>query len=214
MFSARNVGLTLAVSAALLAAHPAAAQSATFNFDSDAVGTTTAFTDTNNGLSATFNSPNDPGIFAVQPSFFQNQSGNDLGPGQIGANFVPLNIAFSKSLTSFSVNFGLNGMTTDTFTVTAFSGGLGGTKVGTASASGAIPGNPFFFPEGSLSFQSASPFDTVALTSTAQNFAVDNIVVSAPVPEASTTVSLGLLLMLGCGGLAWSARRRTAGPDA
>ena len=33
---------------------------------------------------------------------------------------------------------------------------------------------------------------------------------TAPVPEASTTVSFGLLLCLGLGGLAWSVRRRKA----
>jgi len=32
---------------------------------------------------------------------------------------------------------------------------------------------------------------------------------SAPVPEASTTVSLGLLLVLGAGALAWKSRRRS-----
>ena len=31
-----------------------------------------------------------------------------------------------------------------------------------------------------------------------------------PVPEASTTVSFGLLLCLGLGGLVWSARRKKA----
>ncbi len=31
---------------------------------------------------------------------------------------------------------------------------------------------------------------------------------SAPIPEASTTVSLGLLLVLGAGGLVWTSRRR------
>ncbi len=36
------------------------------------------------------------------------------------------------------------------------------------------------------------------------------VVVPAPVPEASTTVSLGLLLLLGAGGCAMSARRRKA----
>ena len=143
----------------------------------------------------------------MQTAFFQNQSGNDLG-AVVGANSVPLDITFSKSLTSFSVNFGLNGATTDTFTLTAFSGGLNGTQVGSKTATGTIPGGIFLFPEGSLSFQSASPFDTVALTSTAQNIFVDNIEVNAPVPEASTTISLGLLLALGIGGMAWTARKR------
>ena len=39
---------------------------------------------------------------------------------------------------------------------------------------------------------------------------VDEVKFDSPVPEASTTVSLGLLLCLGVSGLAWSARRRKA----
>lgn len=209
MFSTRTLVTALAAFAATAVALPASAQSTTFNFDADTLGKSTAFTDTNNGLAATFSSTAGPGAFAVGQSFFSNQSGNDLG-SVVGANGSPLDIAFSKSLTSFSVNFGLNGATNSTFTLTAFSGGLNGTQVGTKTATGTIPGGIFLFPEGSLSFASTSPFDTVELTSTALNIFVDNIAVSAPVPEASTTVSLGLLLALAASGLAWSARRRTA----
>ena len=143
----------------------------------------------------------------VQTAFFQNQSGNDLG-AVVGANSVPLDITFSKSLTSLSLDFGLNGFATDTFTLTAFSGGLNGTQVGSKTATGAIPGGIFLFPEGSLSFVSTSSFDTVELTSTAQNIFVDNIEVNAPVPEASTTISLGLLLALGAVGVVLTARKR------
>lgn len=39
-------------------------------------------------------------------------------------------------------------------------------------------------------------------------------ITAAPVPEASTLVSTGLLLLLGIGGAAWSARRRKAGGSA
>lgn len=207
MLSTRTIGVALAALALTGAALPASAQSATFNFDADTLGKSTAFTDTNNGVAAAFSSTSGPGAFAVGQSFFSNQSGNDLG-SVVGANSSPLDITFSKALTSFSVNFGLNGFTTDTFTLTAFSGGLNGTQVGTRTATGTIPGGIFLFPEGSLSFQSATPFDTVALTSTAQNIFVDNIVVNAPVPEASPAASLGLLLALGAGGLAWQARKR------
>ncbi len=214
MLSTRTLGATLAVLALTGAAIlPASAQSAVFDFTGDTAGTATAFTDTNNGLAATFDSTAGQGAFMVQPSFFQNQSGNDLG-AVVGASSIPLDITFSKSLASLSLDFGLNGPTNSTFTLTAFSGGLGGTQVGSKTATAAIPGGIYLFPEGSLSFAGASPFDTVELTSTAQNIFVDNIAVSAPVPEASTMVSLGLLLMLGSGGLAWSARRRTAGPAA
>jgi len=206
MFPTRALVAALATTAAAL---PASAQTATFNFDADAAGTATSFTDTNNGIAATFDSTAGQGAFMVQDSFFQNQSGNDLG-AVVGANSVPLDVAFSKSLTSLSLNFGLNGPTNSTFTVTAFSGGLSGTQVGSATAGGAIPGGIYLFPEGSVSLATTSPFDTVELTSTAVNIFVDNIAVSAPVPEASTTVSLGLLLALGAGGVALTARKRRA----
>jgi hypothetical protein len=209
MLSSRTLGATLAVLALTGAAIlPASAQSATFNFDADTAGTTTAFTDTNNGFAATFDSTAGGGAFMVQDSFFQNQSGNDLG-AVVGANSIPLDITFSKSLSSLALNFGLNGPTNSTFTVTAFSGGLSGTRVGSATASATIPGGIYLFPEGSVTFAGAS-FDTVELTSTAQNIFVDNIVVSAPVPEASSGAGLGLLLALGLGGAAWQARKRRA----
>ena len=207
MLSTRTIGAAFAVLAITGAALPASAQSATFNFDADADGTATSFTDTNKGIAATFSSTAGQGAFMVQTAFFQNQSGNDLG-AVVGANSVPLDITFSKSLTSLSLDFGLNGFATDTFTLTAFSGGLNGTQVGSKTATGAIPGGIFLFPEGSLSFVSTSSFDTVELTSTAQNIFVDNIEVNAPVPEASTTISLGLLLALGAVGVVLTARKR------
>lgn len=195
---------------ACLVARPAQAQTAVFNFDSDTVGTTTTFTDTSQGLSATFSSPNDPFIFAVQPTFFQTLSGNILGPGLPGANYVPLDITFSRPVTSLSLDFGLNGPAGATFSLSAFSGGLGGTPIGSAQAAGAVPASGFF-PEGAISFQSASPFDTVALTSTAQNLAIDNLQIpAAPEPSSLTAFALGLG-MLGLTGLIFKARKRTPG---
>lgn len=63
-----------------------AAQASTiFNFDNDNLGTSTNFTDTVNGLSATFSSPADPGGFVVYASMFETLTGNVLGdPGPAG----------------------------------------------------------------------------------------------------------------------------------
>ena len=55
---------------------------------------------------------------------------------------------------------------------------------------------------GSLYFAAGGPAETSGL--------FGRIDPSAPVPEASTTVSLGLLLALGLGGIVLTARRRTA----
>ena len=81
------------------------------------------------------------------------------------------------------------------------------------SAAAPPPGTfqPSTYAEGVLSFASTSPFNSVTLTSApAPDFAVNDFQVyaSAPVPEASTTVSLGLLLALGAGGLAVARRKR------
>ena len=49
---------------------------------------------------------------------------------------------------------------------------------------------------------------TTAATGTVQNFGLATQFTFAPVPEASTTVSLGLLLALGLGGMVIAAKRR------
>ncbi len=60
-----------------------------------------------------------------------------------------------------------------------------------------------------INFPTFQPANAATLT----NFNTSLVTItpaSAPVPEASTTVSLGLLLLLGAGGCAMSARRRKA----
>jgi hypothetical protein len=154
-----HTALTLLALAALSV--PASAQTATFDFANDLPGggKTTTFTNTSNGLSATFISPFDPFIFQVAPSILKNTPGNMLGPGQVGANFVPLDIVFSEPLQSISFNFGLNGFASSTLSLATFSGGaisaVAGTLSGTAGDSfgpvkGTIPGGIYLFPEGTV----------------------------------------------------------------
>jgi len=83
--------------------------------------------------------------------------------------------------------------------------------VGSANATGTIPPG-FGFPEGTLSF-SGPTFNSVVLSTTAFNFAVDNIVVNPvvnPVPEPSTLVMAGemAMLCLACAGHSLHRRRR------
>ena len=203
----------LALTGAALAP-PAHAQTATFNFDADTVGTTTAFTDTSSGISATFTSPGNPAGFIVvgaPPGFFTSLSGNVLlDPGPFKTNNIPLDVLFSAPLKTFSLNFATAG--NGSLTANFFKGGLGGVLVGSSTAPSAVPLGGFV-PEGALSFGTPSTFDTVVLTSTAPDFAVDNIVVGpTPVPEASTIASFGLLLGLGLGGVVVAGRRKKTHP--
>lgn len=184
----RNVvfaaGLLFAGQAALLA-------DAIFNFDSDLVGKPTTFSDTSNGVTATFSSPADPGGFGVSPTFFSPpMNGNVLlDPGSSGATGIALDILFSQNSNSISLDFATDG--TGTFFLDAFKGT---TLVGSVSASGVVLSS---FPQGSISFNGAT-FDNVVLTSPdTPFFAIDNVDVASVsgVPEPASVYLLGAALL-------------------
>lgn len=178
---------------------PAHAQATLFDFGEERVGTQTALTETHNGISATFSSPADinGGGFQIDTSFFTSMSGNVLHDrGASGQQDLPLNISFNQNLFSMTLDFGTNDTNAASpLTLTAF---LNGQIVGTTSATGTFESSGY--PEGFLSFSSIQPFNSVTLTAApASDFAVANLDVTsaAPVPEASSAASLGLLLALG-----------------
>lgn len=192
--------LALATPSALLA------DSAAYTFESVPTGTLTPFSDTNNGITATFTSDNgDPGAFGVTDSTifgFVTLSGNILmSPGDFLDQNTnePLNIAFSKDLYNLYLNFALVGSPSDTLTVTAFENA---TSVGSVTVAASGPAN--LFPEGFLGFNGVL-FNSVTLTADASTpyFAVDNLAVS-------TTPEPGTLSLLGTGllGLAGFSLRR------
>ena len=189
----------------LLAAVPAVwAGTVTFNFDSDATGKPTQFTDTTGGVSATFSSNGDPGGFAVGPSFFQSLTGQVLiDPGPAGLNNLTLTVLFSTTGSSVTLDFATNSRTGVPFDLSAFDGS---TLVGTVSATGTIPGGGFTFPEGVISFSGAAFNEIVLSAPNAKDFAVDNIAfTSGPsVPEPSTA----LLMLIGGAAILTLARRR------
>jgi hypothetical protein len=190
----RSLALATTVTFASSGVHAA---TATFNFDADTVGNATPFADTNNGITASFSSPADPGGFQIFPNFLTTLTGNVLvDPGPAGASNIPLNISFSQPIASISFLFGLNGFTTDSM---SFSDNAGGSQ----SATGTIQ---FGIPEGSLSFSGAA-FTSVTLSSSAMDFAIDDIVVTTatPLPTALPLFATGIGAL---GLLSWRRKRK------
>jgi hypothetical protein len=156
----------------------------TFDFEAD-TGQSTLFADTVGGLTATFSSSADPGGFNVLATgTFQSLTGNflmDLGPSPL-----VLTIGFSAPLTDISMNFATSDV--GTLSLNAYTGGSGGTLVGSNSASGTVPAG-FTLPEGVISFNGGT-FDTVVLSATTTNFAIDNVAATDPPPGVPEPGSL------------------------
>ena len=184
----------------------AANASIVFNFDGDNLGTATTFTDTVNGLSATFSSSADPGGFVVYPTMFQTLTGNVLGdPGPAFADNLALDVSFSQDLSAIELDFATSDFfSPSVFTVTAYENSA---LVGSATSTGEFLSG-FTFPEGEIAF-AGSAFNQVVISSAATDFAVDNINV-APTPEPGTLTLIGTgLFLLGIG----SVRRRKAASE-
>jgi|ERR1039458_8252220 hypothetical protein len=148
-------------------------------------GTETAFFDTSNGLTALFASNVDPGFVVTSGSF---SFGPEILAQVAGAPNTFLGIGFSAPVSSISMYFLSNGPGPLDLSVS-----LGGTLVGTATATGS--GDDIF--EGFISF-SGQTFDGVGLSSPETSyFAVGDIGVT-PVPEPSAWIPLtaGLAGML------------------
>ncbi len=177
-------------------------------------GTQTTFTDTNNGISATFSSltaggANAPSGFIVQDfNTFVNFSGsNSLYENDfITPRFTNLLLAvnFSSILNSSTLQFALNPeQGGNSLTLAAF---LNGTQVGatTTQYTGNV-GTSYLY--GSLSFGGVD-FNSIVLSSNTIEFAMDDLDVSpaAPVsgvPEPAPTA----LIVLGVAGLLAYIRR-------
>jgi len=170
----------------------AASASTIFNFDGDSLGTSTKFTDTVNGLSATFSSDADPGGFVVYTSIFQTLTGNVLGdPGPAGASNLALTVGFSQNLSALTLNFATDDFGSPSpFTLAAYENA---TLVGSTTSAGNFLSG-FTFPEGEIAF-AGNAFNRVVISSTATDFAVDNINVITAAPEPAEFGLIGTALL-------------------
>lgn len=179
--------------------------STVFDFDNLDQGTATNFTDTVNGLSATFSSSADPGGFVLYPSFFETLTGNVLGdPGPASVDGLSLDVAFSSTLNAIDFDFATADFGAPSpVTITAYDNA---TEVGSNTLSGQFLSG-FTFPEGELAFD-GPVFNNIVISSTGADFAVDNLAVnvaSAPEPSLFMLAGAGLC---GLGVPALRKRRR------
>jgi hypothetical protein len=183
----------------------AANASTIFNFDSDTLGTSTTFTNTVDGLSATFSSSADPGGFVVYPSMFETLTGNVLGdPGPASVDNLDLDVSFSQDLSAIVLDFATaDFITPSPFTITAYENS---TVVGSSTSTGQFLSG-FTFPEGEISFDGT--FNKIVLSSTSPDFAIDNLNV-IPTPEPGDVSLLVIGLFLSCLPFTAFLRRRKA----
>ncbi len=193
-----------ALGAALLLTAPAA-RAQVFDFEAAPPGFT-PLVQTSGGVTATFGNTGSPQLYEVLTfpagSFAllaNNVLGTTPGTGDIFGP-TPLEIVFDRPLTSIALAFALTGAAVPgtQLTLTAF---LGANPVGNVVAPAGVGPN---FPEGISSFNTVA-FDRVLLTSDGNDFAIDDVAVTAAVlPEPATVSLVGSALVV----LAVCARRR------
>jgi hypothetical protein len=194
-----NYGFNLTADRSLVANFAPVGTSATFDFDTGtpavAAGQGMPGIQTKNGCSATLSTL--AGGWSVQNTFFYWMpkvfSGNFLYPSTAGSAMA---VEFSQPITNFTMSFFTGEVSSEYNTagqvlVTAYTNSAMTNPVATGSARGAWVSGAY--PEGVLSFGSATPFTKVKIEVPTQNpvpsylFWVDNIVVqlaSPPPPHA------------------------------
>ena len=170
----------------------------TYDFDTAtealSVGQVTSFDQSSGGVSGQFSSPLAEGSFSVQNDasmgwVISKFSGNYV----VGSGMVPLEIRFSRPVTSVTLNFGTldfqEVISPSTVRLTAFKDSTANDPVGTVSAQGVYSGvDPV--PLGTLTFKSPKTFDIVRIEVPAgtADFMVDDVTITA-VPKLDTSDS-------------------------
>ena len=200
-----NYSFNLTAGRSLVANFTPAGVSATFDFDTGAPsvgpGQGMPATQTKNGLTATFSTL--AGGWSVQNNFYYWVpgvfSGNFLYPSTWGSTMA---VEFSQPVTNFTMAFFTGEVSSEYNTaglvrVTAYTNSAMTNPVATGSARGAWVSGAY--PEGVLSFGSATPFTKVNIEVPSQSpvpsylFFVDNIVVqlAAPPPPHAPPLAFG-----------------------
>ena len=206
-----NYSFNLTADRSLVANFAPAGVSATFDFDTGAPavspGQGMPATQTKNGVTATFSTL--AGGWSVQNTFFywvpSVFSGNFLYPSTWGSTMA---VEFSEPITNFTMSFFTGEVSSEYNTaglvrVTAYTNSAMTNPVATGSARGAWVSGAY--PEGVLSFGSATPFTKVKIEVPSQSpvpsylFFVDNIVVqlaAPPLPHAPPVAFGGAFFQL------------------
>jgi hypothetical protein len=202
----------LAVSAGRSGAGPV---STVYTLENVPVGTTGPFCVTQDGVTAQFSSDSGPQFFVVannstygfQPPF----SGNVLTDGNNGQH-QGLLVTFSTPIRTVSVDVGAGVQIEpggDSFDLIAYSGGFGGTEIGSTAVKGTT--DPYGESQGIIVFTSNTPFDTIdILPGPSVDLWIDNLAISTvALPEPA-----GLTLAACCAGAlavrGWRRRCRAA----
>jgi hypothetical protein len=165
-----------------------------FNFETSLPGAVVPLDITNGGITASFSSTGGVGAFNVTPGFFFNDpiQGNVLGDFDPVAH--ALDIRFNQSMRFLTLDFALDnlGGPQGSLAVDAF---LRGNLVGHTVALAAVPLGGFF-EQGTLAFGIGGvEFDSVRLTSTRENFAIDNVAVALPLPSTLLLMAVGAVTL-------------------
>jgi hypothetical protein len=200
-----NYSFNLTADRSLVANFEPAGANATFDFDTGAPAVSPSqgmpATQTKSGVTATFSTL--AGGWSVQINFSywvpRVFSGNFLYPSTWGSTMA---IEFSDAVTNFTMSFFTGEVSSEYSTaglvrVTAYTNSAMTTAVATGSARGAWVSGAY--PEGVLTFGSATPFTKVKIEMPSQSpvpsylFWVDNIVVqlAAPLPPHAPPLAFG-----------------------
>lgn len=179
----------------LLCAAPSAAFAATFDFEAFDLLTATSFSDTQDGITAIFDSPQLPGAFIVGPVVLL-PDGNALSSpsaSTVEDPGIPLEISFSAAIGSIAFDFTTS--EPGTFTLTAFMDDFeAGNAIGNSTEPECCIG--LGFGSGQLGFTGAG-FNRVVLSTSANFFGIDNVVVTpVPVPPAAALFPAALLTLV------------------